>query len=123
MLGVLALAIVGGTGWLWYRLIQDVAVPRNRTPYLAAFVAGGVLGVAAIFQGGFVGILTGGVAALGGLGFSALRLVSGQAPNEPAVKVGEKMLSIVAPDETGAEFDLASLTGRPYLLKFFRGHW
>jgi cytochrome oxidase Cu insertion factor (SCO1/SenC/PrrC family) len=27
------------------------------------------------------------------------------------------------PDERGEPFDLASLRGRPYLLKFFRGHW
>ena len=55
--------------------------------------------------------------------FPALRLQSRQQPNRPAVAVGEPMLLFSAPDENGVDFDLSSLNGKPYLLKFFRGHW
>jgi len=40
-----------------------------------------------------------------------------------AVRVGGPILDFSAPDENGEPFALASLRGRPYLLKFFRGHW
>jgi peroxiredoxin len=33
------------------------------------------------------------------------------------------VVSFSAPDADGREFDLSSLAGRPFLLKFFRGHW
>jgi len=123
MLGLLGLVIVGVTGFLWFRLIQDVAVPRNRLPYMVGFVGGGLIGLAALFQGGIVSMIAGGVAAFAGLMFGALRLQSRQKPNEPTVGVGELMLAACAPDENGVDFDLSSLRGKPYLLKFFRGHW
>ena len=123
MLGLLGLVIVLGTGVVWIRLIQNVAIPRRRAPYLAAFVAGGLIGLAGVFQGGLLSVATGGLAAFVGLVFAALRLQSGQRPNRPAVSMGEPMLAASAPDENGVDFALSSLRGKPYLLKFFRGHW
>ena len=123
MLGLLGLGIVATTMFLWFRLIQDVAVPRNRIPYHVGFVGGGLIGLTAVFQGGLLSMIAGGVAAIGGLMFGALRLQSAQKPNEPAVGVGDLMLAVSAPDENGVDFDLSSLRGKPYLLKFFRGHW
>lgn len=123
MLGLLGLLIVGMTGFVWFRLIQNVAVPRNRLPYQAGFVGGGLIGLVALYQGGALSMLAGGVAALAGLGFGALRLQSRQQPNTPSVGVGDLMLAASAPDENGVDFNLSSLRGRPYLLKFFRGHW
>lgn len=123
MLGIIALALVLVTIFVWFRLIQRVAVPRNRAPYLACFVGFGLLGLVAVARGGMLSTITGSAAALIGLGFAALRLQSAQKPNRPAVVVGDAMLVASAPDEHGVDFDLASLTGKPYLLKFFRGHW
>ena len=37
--------------------------------------------------------------------------------------VGAPILDFEAPDAEGEPFDLATLRGRPFLLKFFRGHW
>ncbi len=109
MLGLLALIVVAATVYNWLQLIQRVAIPRDRRAWFAVFLAGGALGVIAIAQGGF---------------FSTLfRLQSRQQPNRPAVAVGDPMIPFVAPDEHGNDFDLASLSGKPYLLKFFRGHW
>ena len=123
MLGLIGLLIVVFTGWRWLRLIEAVAVPRDRRLYLASFAGGGLIGLAGALGGGWLSIVSGGLAALLGLGFASLRLLSGQAPNRPTVGVGEPMLAFSAPDADGAVFDSESLSGRPYLLKFFRGHW
>ena len=124
MLGLLALGVVAVTGWRWFRLIKEVAIPRNRSIYMAGFVCGGLIGLVAAFgSSGLVSTIAGGLAAFGGLTFAALRMQSAQRPNEPAVSVGGTMLAFSAPDETGADFDLSKLAGKPYLLKFFRGHW
>ncbi len=123
MLGLAGLAIVATTMFLWFRLSQNVAVPRNRVAYFVGFLGGGLLGLAAVFQGGFLSMISGGLAAAAGFTFSALRLQSAQNPNQPAVAVGDPMLLASAPDENGADFELSTLRGKPYLLKFFRGHW
>ncbi len=123
MLGLLALIVVAATFYNWFQLIERVAVPRNRTGWFAAFLAGASIGVIAIAQGGFFSTLFALPAVFAGFVFPALRLQSAQQPNRPAVAVGDPMLSFTAPDENGNDFELASLTGKPYLLKFFRGHW
>lgn len=123
MLGLLALIVVAATMYNWFQLIERVAIPRRRAGWFATFLAGAGIGVIAIAQGGFFSTLFALPAVIAGLAFPALRLQSAQQPNRPAVAVGERMLAITAPDEEGNAFDLASLTGKPYLLKFFRGHW
>ncbi len=40
MLGLIGLAIVGTSIFLWFWLIQQVAVPRSRAPYMVGFVGG-----------------------------------------------------------------------------------
>jgi hypothetical protein len=124
MLGILGLAIVLIAGVRWFQLMKQVAIPRNRVPFLGVFAVGGGLGLVAIAQGGgWVGSIAGGVAALLGFAFFALRAQSAQKPNRPAVEIGGPILAFSAPDENGVDFDLSNLKGKPYLLKFFRGHW
>ena len=123
MLGLLALIVVAATAYTWFQLINNVSIPRDRRGFFASFLAGGSLGVLAIAQGGILSTLFAIPAVFVGFVFPALRLQSKQQPNHPAVAVGDPMLTFVAPDENGNDFDLASLTGKPYLLKFFRGHW
>ncbi|MEM9174777.1 MAG: hypothetical protein AAGC67_06050 [Myxococcota bacterium] len=123
MLGLLASIVVGATFYIWFQLIERVSIPRDRRGFFAAFLASGAIGVVAISQGGFFSTLFAIPAVLVGFVFPALRLQSRQQPNRPAVAVGDAMLTFVAPDEHGHDFDLASLAGKPYLLKFFRGHW
>lgn len=50
-------------------------------------------------------------------------LISGMPANVPAVKVGAPILDFTARDANGNDFALSSLSGGPFLLKFFRGHW
>lgn len=124
MWGVLGLAIIVATGFAWFRLINAVAIPRNRSAFLMAFGAGAVLGIFSIIQGSsWLGSVSGGIAAVLGTMFLFLRAQSAQKPNTPAVAVGDRMLAFSAPDENGEDFDLSVLRGKPYLLKFFRGHW
>jgi len=123
MLGIIGLAIVVTTGVLWFKRIQSVSIPRDRTRFFAGFLGGATIGLIGAFQGGWLSTLTGGLAALIGFTFSALRLQSAQKPNRPTVGLGDKMLAFSAPDAEGADFDLTTIAGRPYLLKFFRGHW
>ena len=124
LLGLAAAAVVVATGVVWFRLIGAVRIPRVRAQYFAAMGLGVALGVAAFVQGtGIFGAIPAAFAILAGGFFLALRLQSGQDAREPAVKLGEPMLDFTAPDDDGNPFELASLRGKPFLLKFFRGHW
>ena len=124
LLGVLAAGVVVLTGVVWFRLIKAVRVPSNRVAFFAAMGVGVALGIAAFAQGtGVLGGLAAGFAVVAGGAFLGLRLQSTQDVRQPAVGVGRPILDFTAPDERGEPFDLASLGGKPYLLKFFRGHW
>lgn len=124
MLSFVGLAIVVATGLRWFQLIQKVAIPRNRVRFHLAFGGGAVLGlVGAITGTGWLSTLVGGFAAVAGSVMPLLRLQSSQKSAEPTLSVGDPILAFTALDEHGADFDLASLKGKPYLLKFFRGHW
>ncbi len=124
MLGILGLAIVLAAGVRWFQLMKQVAIPRNRVPFLAVFASGAGLGLLAIAQGtGWLGSIAGGIAALLGFAFLGLRAQRCVKPKRPAVEVGGPILGFSAPDENGVDFDLSNLKGKPYLLKFFRGHW
>lgn len=124
MLSLIGLAIVVATGVRWFQLIQKVAIPRNRMGFHLAFGGGALLGLSGAITGtGWLTTIVGGIAAVVGTAMPLLRLQSGQKSLEPTLSVGEPILAFTALDEHGAEFDLASLSGKPYLLKFFRGHW
>ena len=124
MLGIAALAVALANGAWFFSRMQRVALPQNRIAHELAWALALALGVAAFASG--TGWLGGVPAALGAFvgGFMLLmRLGSPQAKQAPAVKLGAPILDFVAPDENGAPFRLASLAGKPFLLKFFRGHW
>jgi hypothetical protein len=118
--GVLALAL----GAVWFRLLRQVRIPADRRPFLAGNAAAVGLGIAglALGAGGLAAVLAA-VAILSGAAFLGLAAQSAQARREPAVAVGDRVVDFTLPDHTGRSFDLASLHGTPFLLKFFRGHW
>ncbi len=123
-LGLAAFAIAAAnTAWFFGRM-RRVALPLDRSAHEALWAASVALGVAAFAIG--VNWVGGIAAALGiavGAGMLLLRLGSPQARNVPAVAVGGPILDFTAPDEHDAPFALSSLAGKPFLLKFFRGHW
>jgi hypothetical protein len=124
ILGLLAFAIVVGVGVRWYVLIQRVAIPRDRTLLYGFFGIGAFFGLLALLNhpGWIAGTLAS-VALIVGATFPLLRLRSAQVPAEPAVPVGSSLPFFAAPDDRGKRFESPWLSGKPYLLKFFRGHW
>jgi hypothetical protein len=124
LLGWTAAIVITAAGGLWFQRMNQVRIPRDRTAFFAAFGLGLALGVGAFAVGtDWLGGLAAGYAIAGSAIFLGLRLQSTQADAPPTVAVGRPVVSFSAPDADGREFDLSSLAGRPFLLKFFRGHW
>jgi hypothetical protein len=122
--GIVALLLVAGSFALWGLQIKRVQIPRNRGGFVACWAGGAALGVFALTQDpGWFGGIPAAIAAGAGIFFSVLVIVSPQRVGDNAVKVGESLRSFAVPDENGDEFSIASVAGRPVLLKFFRGHW
>jgi len=124
ILGFLAFALVVQAGLVWARLIREVRVAERRPLVLLVVLAGMGLGLLAFARGpGIAGGIAAGLAVGAGALFLLLQLLGQQSRPTPAVRVGEPILDFTAPDAEGHPFALASLRGRPFLLKFFRGHW
>ena len=118
--GLLELVLSGV--WLW--LIRRVRIPADLRPTIAAHALAVALGVAAFGLGAsMLGQVLAAVAIGGGLVFLSLQTQSRQARLTPAVAVGRPIIEFTLPDHEGRPFDLAALRGKPFLLKFFRGHW
>ena len=123
-LGVLSLLCVLGTGVAWFKRMKAVAIPENRIGFLSAMTAGLVLGVIAFAQGpGWIGGLPAGLAVLLGGLFCFMFAISQQKGGPGKLRIGDPLPAFSAPDDNGEIFSIASLSGRPFLLKFFRGHW
>ena len=124
ILGFLAFALVAQAGLVWMRLIRDVRVAERRPLVLLVIVAGMGLGLLAFArEPGIAGGIAAGLAVGSGVLFLILQGLGQQSRRTPAVALGRPILDFTAPDADGRPFSLASLRGRPYLLKFFRGHW
>lgn len=124
ILGFLALLLVAQAGVVWMRLIREVRVAERRPLVLLVILAGMGLGLLAFGRGpGIAGGVAAGLAVGAGVLFLLLQVLGQQSRRAPAVAVGRPILDFSAPDADGRPFQLASLRGRPYLLKFFRGHW
>jgi hypothetical protein len=124
VLGLLALVLLAQAGVVWMRSIRELRTGERRPLVLLVVVAGVGLGLLAFARGpGLLGGLTAGLAVGAGGLFLLLQLLGPQSRNTPAVALGRPILDFTAPDAEGRPFTLGSLRGRPYLLKFFRGHW
>ncbi len=123
-LGLLALVAVVATGTLWFRAAMAVRVPENRLPFVGAMLGGVLLGAAALISGpGWIGVIAASLAILLGAFFLFTVSISRQQLEAGAISVGTRLPDFSAPDENGELFELASLAGKPLLIKFFRGHW
>jgi peroxiredoxin len=122
--GFVAAAIIVGAGVRWLRLMRQVRIPEDRRGFVVANGLAALLGITALVLGtGVAGGVAAGLAVVGGLAFLALSAASRQPASTPAVAVGGPIVDFTATDDEGRPFDLASLRGTPFLLKFFRGHW
>lgn len=122
--GYIAAVIVVGAWIQWFRLINQVRIPSDRTAFVVVNGAGALIGIAAFLLGAstLAGVAAG-IAVFAGIMFIGLVAGSGQAPNVPAVAVGQPIFAFEASDDEGKPFSVGDLRGKPFLLKFFRGHW
>jgi hypothetical protein len=124
VLSLASLALLATAFALFAKLVGRVEVGERR--WLAnCLVAAGMLAAATtLFRGPGIsaGSVAGVVLLVGGAYFVLVGL-AGQSRQTPNVAVGQPLPAFTAPDATGEIFDLASLEGRPILMKFFRGHW
>lgn len=124
LLGWASLAIIVVSGRLWTRAMRQVAIPEDRSLFLASWIVAFALGFAALLgDPGWIG----GVPAVIGQLIAALlivtRLISEQKVAPGAIQVGDSIPAFTAPDERGETFDSRDLAGHPVLIKFFRAHW
>lgn len=105
----------------WFLLAWRVDIPRNPTLFRLAWGAGLVLGIAALVLATNDGFAPWGVGV--GIVLLYLSFTGAQRADGALVDVGDAMPAFAGVDDTGAEFDSASLVGSRVLLKFFRGHW
>jgi hypothetical protein len=123
-IGIFAGLLELGLSLYWLRLIRRVHIPRDLRPTTAAHLVAVTLGAVALLLGAnALGLVSAGIAMFGGGVFLALQTQSRQARLTPAVAVGSPIIEFILPDHTGRPFQLATLRGKPFLLKFFRGHW
>jgi len=124
--------VLGGAAFLtsvatwaaYWPTIAAMRVPLRPVGHQTAMFVSLALGIVAVVVG--AGFLGGALAVLGMIGagmFLFFTLKSGMPHKVPSVGVGQQILDFTAPDAEGGSFDLASLRGAPFLLKFFRGHW
>lgn len=124
ILGAIAFSLAAGALALWIQRMQRVALANGRALPFALCAAAVALGAVAL--GREPGWLGGALAIAGlaiGLVWIGLGLLARQSRQIPNVAVGRALPAIVALDEHGDLFDVASLRGHPVLIKLFRGHW
>lgn len=123
-LGFIALAMAIGLVLFWFRQVNLVALPQDRTLFVVAFVTAAVLGIATFIVGTrwFGGIPAVGAIIVGAF-MTGTIYISPQKVADNPVKVGDIIPQFVALNDDGERFNSGDLAGKPTLIKFFRGHW
>ena len=123
-LGVGSLVVVTISTGLWIRALKRVEIPRNRSGFVAAWLAAAGLSLAALAgEPGWLGGIPAGFALFASTFFLLTVLIGGQKVGDAAIEVGAMIPEFSATDEYGQTFDSRNLAGHPVLIKFFRGHW
>ena len=123
-LGFLALAVAAVTVALWFRQIDQVDIPEDKTAYVIFFLFAAALGVGAFVAGTrWFGGVAAALAIIIGSFFPFTVAISRQEVAADAIRVGDAIPAFSALDENGELFESKTLAGKPVLIKFFRGHW
>jgi hypothetical protein len=123
-LGFTCLAVVAISLVLWFRALGRLAIPENRSIYVATWSLAAILGVAAFLgEPGWLGGVPAGIGTFLSVFFLFTVAVSRQKVGDESIQVGDTIPHFTATDEKGEIFDSHNLAGQPVLIKFFRGHW
>lgn len=123
-MAVIAAVIGVVTTYLWFRQVNVVAIPEDRTLFVAAFVAAAAMGLASFIVGTrWFGAIPAVLAMAIGIFMPFTVAISEQIVADNPIKVGDTIPRFVAIDDEGNRFDSASLSGHITLIKFFRAHW
>ncbi|MFK8048099.1 MAG: hypothetical protein AB8B81_06685 [Halioglobus sp.] len=124
ILACLGLLVFVATTAAWVGRIKRVAIPSNRTGFLASWLTALLLGVASFYNPG-AGWLSGVMATVVVLGSGLFLLLYslGKQGAGDVINVGDSMPAFTALDENRETFESNTLNGAPILIKFFRGHW
>jgi hypothetical protein len=124
ILACVAFALMASGIAIWMRLIARVEIDEGRRLPSRLIVSGLVLACVSIALGpGTAGMVLAVLTAVVGAVAVLLRTMMPQSTQPAAVAVGGPLLDFTALDDAGNPFEIASLKGRPILMKFFRGHW
>jgi len=119
-----AAAVVAGAWISYWPRIKAHTVPRKPRVWQAAMIGGVGLALSAFVMGPGLG---GGVAAAAAIIAAAFFLFSSFNSRMPAVvpkvKLGGRYADFSTSDLDAKPFRLSALEGKPFLLKFYRGHW
>jgi cellobiose-specific phosphotransferase system component IIC len=123
-LGLVALVVAAVTVMLWFRQINQVDIPENRTAFVVFFLTSVALGIGAFVAGTrWFGGVAAVLAIIPGAFFPFTVAISPQEVAENRIRVGQTIPHFKAVDDQGQLFDSESLRGQTVLMKFFRGHW
>ena len=124
-IAVVAFCLVAAALIAWARKAMAVRVPRRFTRYQMMLGAGCVLAIVALVRGtgGGASTLAAAFALAAGCMYLFFSVTGRMDRKEPAVRVGGLVLDFSAVDGDGATLRLSSFSGRPFLLKCFRGAW
>lgn len=123
-LGFVGLGIALVTLVLWFRQIERVAIPEDRSLFVGAFVVAALVGLSAfVMRTRWFGAIPALVAIAIGVFFPFTVSISRQEVATTGIQVGQTIPHFTGIDRHGEPFDSASLAGAPVLVKFFRGHW
>lgn len=124
IMALAALTVFVASGARWLGNMRRVTIPDRRWPFLLAWGAAAVLGVASFTEpgAGWVSAVPAVLAAVGGAGMLSLYALGVQRAASP-IGVGEHIPVFTALDEQRRRFESPSLDGTLVLIKFFRGHW
>lgn len=123
-LGFAALVLAVLTVFLWFRQVNLVALPQDRTVFVAVFGLAALMGLSAFFVGTrWWGGIPAVLGILAATFMNATIYISPQQVADNPVKVGDVIPKFVAINDDGERFNSTGLSGKPTLIKFFRGHW
>lgn len=123
-LGIFSLVLVALATIYWFQLVNQVAIPEDRTPFMILYGLVVVMAVASFIVGTrWFGGIAAVLAILPALFMPLTVAISKQVVADNPIQVGDSLPYFEALNDQSERFTSDALAGTPVLIKFFRGHW